>query len=549
MRSRTSHRLLVATATVALLASGLAACSSTGTKSSADPATTGVAPAGWTAPGPCPAPAGTTPVDVSPVAGTPTDFALTSFDGTVIRMHWFPQTDATTGRPAPTVLMGPGWGGAGDTNVDSTQGPGIKTLHNAGYNVLTWDPRGFGKSTGTVEVDSADYEGRDVQRIISWVATQPGVQLDGPADPRVGMVGGSYGGGIQLITAAADCRVDAIVPQIAWNSLVTSLYKSETIKSGWAGLLNAAALGRSLDPHIVSAFEAGQTTGALSSDDVAWFASRGPGDVLKQIKIPTLIEQGTVDTLFTLQEGVDNYQLLQQAGVPLAMAWFCGGHGTCLTNGGDPDHIDQASMTWLNRYLRRDPSVDTGPGFTFVDQNGVWHGSASWPVPVATPLTAQGSGSLALTADGGAGPAKIPAGDADFLAGVVGPITPGVATNSVDLDVPIGSSAGLIVGAPQLALTYQGTSPDGTLPTRVFAQLVDPTSGVVLGNQATPIAVTLDGQSHTLTLPLEQIAFATAAGGKVTLQVVAVAAGYAVPRLGGQITFTQILVTLPTAAT
>ncbi len=549
MRSRTPHRLLVATATVALLASGLAACSGSGTTSSAASAITGVAPVGWTAPGPCPAPAGTTPVDVAPVSGTPTDFALTSFDGTVVRMHWFPQADASTDHPAPTVLMGPGWGGAGDTNVDSTQGPGIKTLHNAGYNVLTWDPRGFGKSTGTVEVDSADYEGKDVQRIISWVATQPGVQLDGPVDPRVAMVGGSYGGGIQFITAPADCRVDAIVPQIAWNSLVTSLYKSETIKSGWAGLLNAAALGRSLNPHIVSAFQAGQTTGALSSDDVAWFAGRGPGDLLKQIKVPTLIEQGTVDTLFTLQEGVANYQLLQQAGVPVAMAWFCGGHGTCLTNGGDPGHTDQATMTWLNRYLKRDPSVDTGPGFTFVDQNGVWHGSAGWPVPAATPLAAHGSGSLVLTADGGAGPAKIPAGDADFLAGVVGPITPGLATNAVDLEVPTGSSAGLIVGAPQLTLTYQGTSPAGTPPTRIFAQLVDPTSGLVLGNQVTPIAVTLDGQSHTLTLPLEQVAFATVAGGKVTLQVVAVAAGYAVPRLGGQITLTQVDVTLPTAAT
>jgi ABC-2 type transport system ATP-binding protein len=537
------------TAAVAFLASGLAACASTGSNSAGAPATTGVTPVGWTAPGPCEGPPGSTPVEVAPVAGTPTDEALTSFDGTVIRLHWFPQADSSADHPAPTVLMGPGWGGAGDTNVDSTQGPGIKTLRNAGYNVLTWDPRGFGKSTGRVEVDSADYEGKDVQRIISWVATEPSAQLDGPGDPRVGMVGGSYGGAIQFITAAADCRVDAIVPQIAWNSLVNSLYKAETVKSGWSGLLNAAALGRSLDPHIVSASQSGQTTGALSSDDVAWFASRGTGDLVKQIKVPTLIEQGTVDTLFTLQEGVDNFQLLQQAGVPVAMAWFCGGHGTCLTNGGEPGHVDQTTMTWLNRYLKRDITVDTGPGFTFVDQNGVWHGSPSSPVPSATPLTAQGSGSLTLTADGGSGPAEIPTADLDFLAGVVGPITPGPATNAVNLDVATGISAGLIVGAPQLTLTYQGTSPTGPFPTRIFAQLVDPTSGVVLGNQVTPIAVTLDGQSHTLTLPLEQVAFAPAAGGKVTLQLVAVAAGYAIPRLGGQVTFAQIDVALPTAAT
>ena len=33
------------------------------------------------------------------------------------------------------------------------------------------------------------------------------------------MVGASYGGGIQLVTAAIDNRIDAIVPTIAWHAL------------------------------------------------------------------------------------------------------------------------------------------------------------------------------------------------------------------------------------------------------------------------------------------------------------------------------------------
>ncbi len=40
-----------------------------------------------------------------------------------------------------------------------------------------------------------------------------------PGDPRIGMVGASYGGGIQLVAAATDPRIDAIVPTIAWNTL------------------------------------------------------------------------------------------------------------------------------------------------------------------------------------------------------------------------------------------------------------------------------------------------------------------------------------------
>jgi ABC-2 type transport system ATP-binding protein len=127
--------------------------------------------------------------------------------------------------------------------------------------------------------------------MLDWVATQTGVLLDGPRDPRVGMAGGSYGGGIQLIAAAIDCRVDAITPTIAWHSLTTSLYKAETPKNGWSGLLTTVTKGRSVDPHIPHAYQASITTEILDADDRAWFAGRGPGDLVKQINVPTLIVQ------------------------------------------------------------------------------------------------------------------------------------------------------------------------------------------------------------------------------------------------------------------
>ena len=52
--------------------------------------------------------------------------------------------------------------------------------------------------------------------------------------------------------------------------------------------------------------------------------------------------------------------------------------------------------------------------------------------------------------------------------------------------------------SPKLTLTYSGTTPPGDRPTRVFAQLVDDAQDVVVGNQITPIAVQLDGSSHTI---------------------------------------------------
>ena len=174
---------------------------------------------------------------------------MTSFDGAEIRLHWFPLD-----HEAPTVLMGPGWGEAGAPRRAAPGSSATRrspSLQREGYHVLTWDPRGFGKSTGTITTDSADAEGRDVQRLIDWVATQPNVQLDAKTDPRVGMVGGSYGGGIQLVTAAIDCRVDAIVPTIAWHSLDTSLYKARH-GEGAAGpniLYNAAARPAARSAH------------------------------------------------------------------------------------------------------------------------------------------------------------------------------------------------------------------------------------------------------------------------------------------------------------
>ena len=67
------------------------------------------------------------------------------------------------------------------------------------------------------------------------------------------MVGGSYGGGIQLVTAATDCRVDAIVPTIAWHSLVTSLDKADTSKTGWSGILTDLSSSDHVDPEVKAA--------------------------------------------------------------------------------------------------------------------------------------------------------------------------------------------------------------------------------------------------------------------------------------------------------
>ena len=277
------------------------------------------------------------------------DVTVTSFDGTPIAASFLPASGLAPGSRAPTILMTHGWGGTRDRGDSAVpMGPfgasDSKGLRDAGFNVLTWDSRGFGESGGTVTVDHKDFEGRDVQALLDWLVTQPEAQLDAPGDPRAGMHGASYAGGIELVAAAIEPRIDAIAPSISWHSLLTALYREDLAKAGWgavltgAGAATATLLGvvapggiqtGTLDPHIMSAFVSGAATGTFSAEDKQWFADRGPGALVGDIRIPTLLIQGTPDTLFTPSEAMRNYELLARNGIPLKMIWFCGGHGVC----------------------------------------------------------------------------------------------------------------------------------------------------------------------------------------------------------------------------
>ncbi len=489
-------------------------------------------------------------IEVEAVAKPAYDRVITSFDDTKIRVHWFPAPGAAD-KPAPTVLMGPGWSLAGatqDSDIELFGALSIGSLNDDAYNVLTWDPRGFGKSGGVASVNDPKREGRDVQILLDWVAEQPEAELDATGDPRAGMIGASYGGGIQLTVASIDCRVDALVPNMAWHSLKTSLYPNKIVKEGWAGKLVSIG-GDNLDPHITSAAKSGLNGGTLSDEDYQWFLDRGPGDQVSNIGVPTLLLAGTVDTLFALQESVANYESLSAAGTPVHLMWYCGGHGVCLTSDGNTDRVTEATTAWLARYLKDDTSVDLGSPVEVVDQNDQhWLGD-DYPTadqPGSGTVTGNSDGStLKLTADSQSGPLPDGAGK-DLLGGLVTTITPYpvAADQAVEAKVTAKGDV-LVVGAPKLTMTYSGTTP-GEASTHVFAQLVDPETNTVVGNQITPVPVTLDGEEHTAEVDLEIIAQHMLAKSSLTLQVVASTGAYAKPELGGEIDVSSLNVSLPT---
>jgi ABC-2 type transport system ATP-binding protein len=413
---------------------------------------------------------------VAPTAGA-RDIIVPSFDGTPLSASFFPAQGLAPGQKAPTVLATHGWGATRDKDENSaTLAPvgqvGLGPLRRAGFNVLTWDSRGFGESGGTVEVDSKDFEGRDVSALLDWLATQPEQQLDAAGDPRAGMTGASYAGGIELVAAGIDRRIDAIAPSIAWHSLLTALYRDDVVKGGWAaalsglGIPTATALGvispagvqtGTVDPHITSSLAEGLATGHLSDEDRAWFESRGPGDALvSQIRVPTLLVQGTADTLFTPSEAIRNFELIKRSGVPVHMLWFCGGHGVCLTQG-DNSRVEGRVVGWLRRWLMDDHAADADPTFEWLADDGQWRSAPDWPIAPGTAMTAKGSGTLTFS----------PADTASSGLAVAATPSP----NAVNVTIPSPAQHVDAVGEPELDLAYQGTATDPR--GYVFAQIVD----------------------------------------------------------------------------
>lgn len=524
--------------------------------------------------------------------GKPTAFTtmVPSVAGALISVNYFPSlavADGPPGTQAATVLFPPGLGAPGQTNPDAlvagspVPGPGVESLRTGvipddgmipgytsptgGYNVITWDPRGEFASTGILQLDNPAFEGQDVAAIIAWAtsAANPAngqLKLNGLLDPEIGMVGGSYGGGIQLVAAsgAVDPNkiIDAIVPGIAWNSLNDSLYPDGAFKTSYASLLllSLVTTGARINTQIYQAVLTGDLLGFITQAAQAILTTSGPGPnfLLPSITAPTLYVQGTADVLFTLQQAVNN--AMQSASTDQRMIWFCGGHGACL----NPVNPNQAqmylvdTMKWLDHYVAGEPAattIDTIPNFQWADQNGAIYKSDYLPFDSnfegadALYTSATAGGLLGIVPIlGGSGPA--PQASLPYSLGLASK-----ALNAVSLTADVGSNAvnpqfQYIAGAPTISFKYSGIGTSRF----VYAQLVDDATGLVVGNLVTPIPVTLDGKTHTIDdFALENISYTAAPGDKLTLQITSSATAYENFTSFGVMNISDIGLTLPYA--
>jgi ABC-2 type transport system ATP-binding protein len=313
---------------------------------------------------------------------------------------------ASSARPVPAILLAHGFGGT-KRSVDSD----AKDFADRGYAVLAWTAEGFGRSGGQIHLDNPDYEVRDAQRLIDWLAARADIAKNGANDPKVAAVGGSYGGALALMLAGQDSRVDAIVPMITWNDLSRAFLPNATgqdpqtgvFKKQWAGIFFGAGSGAgSILDSLGAAFRSGTpidptqvagllanydpacgrfakdvcaayldvaTDGVASPETIQLLRKSSPANTVSQIKAPTLLIQGQADSLFPLTEAEATYRAIAATGTPVRVDWFTGGHDGGQGPQSDRDRLRYLTITWLDYYLQGKGEKPT-TGFTFSRVSG-----------------------------------------------------------------------------------------------------------------------------------------------------------------------------------
>lgn len=271
--------------------------------------------------------------------------------------------DCTKGHPL--VLHGHGFGGARSTE-------GFESYRESGFAVISIDQRGFGESTGTVRVMDPEFEGDDLIRILDWAEenleylqhrTEPSLPRELNPNLVVGAIGGSYGGGFQLLLHGQDPkqRLDALVPDITWYDLRYSLNPGNVIKTGWDLVLVAGGEAGSsgngndgLDPIIREILAQGATLNRFPEAGLDFFyyhspayrctgepvsVSDNPNLLSYQINPPAfdveptpypevdvLFTQGMQDTLFNFNDAWRNFECLKSLGGDVRLLTHQTGH-------------------------------------------------------------------------------------------------------------------------------------------------------------------------------------------------------------------------------
>ena len=94
-----------------------------------------------------------------------------------------------------------------------------------------------------------------------------------------------------------------------------------------------------------------------------------PAGVLDRIEAPTLLVQGTQDSLFGLGQADANARGIAANGTPVKVVWYAGGHDSQASDRVTADLRDQVAG-WFDFHLRGE-GADPGTGFEFPAPTGL----------------------------------------------------------------------------------------------------------------------------------------------------------------------------------
>jgi hypothetical protein len=383
-------------------------------------------------------------------------------------------SDAGPAHRVPAILTTNGFGGSKDDQA----GLG-KYFASQDYAVLSYSGLGFGGSGCKITLDDPDADGQAARQLVGFLGgvdgvayadaahTQPVAGLDSVVhdatdhagghqadDPRVGMIGGSYGGEVQFAAASVDPRIDTLIPLITWNDLSYSLTPNNTDLTGvtsatpgvtkltwpllffFEGALLDSVTGFQSDPSRVIGCPnfTTQVCPVLAESGLLGYPSGGGltllrhasvSNYLSRVRIPVLLGQGENDTLFNLNESIATYKALAAQNTSVKMIWQSWGHsGSTPAPGeldlGNPDPATQYETarvaSWFGHYLKDGPA-DPYPAFTYFRDWVNYTGIATPAFGTANDYPAGGqrtfylSGKSSLVTD----PAGITSGRQSFL--------------------------------------------------------------------------------------------------------------------------------------
>ncbi|HEX2085088.1 MAG TPA: CocE/NonD family hydrolase [Solirubrobacteraceae bacterium] len=353
---------------------------------------------------------------------------IDTFDGHVVDTNvTLPKTGDG---PFPLMILSHGWGGR-KMGLTGHVSSASKPWADRGYAVLSITSRGFNESCGTpqnradarcnggwIKLDDTRYEIRDVQHLAGRLVD------DGLVDPeRIGVHGGSYGGGVSFALAmlrdrimkpdggydawtspgGRQLRLAAAAPYIPWTDLVYSLqpngrYLDYAIPEPEETRVPAGVMKQSF---VSGLFALGSSTGFYAppgadeeADLVNWYARisagepydgepvvRGIADQIYTFKssiailrdrppAPTFVANGWTDDLFPVDEAIRMYNVFRTEfpHVPFAMMHFDFGHQRGQGKDPDEERYRAHVLAWMDRYVKGDRTAPALEGVEALTQ-------------------------------------------------------------------------------------------------------------------------------------------------------------------------------------